>query len=667
MAVITPSSFDPLKTRCNVRLQQGVPVVDADWNEADDIRKFERRALARWFVGDGVPEGNDGFRIDAIGAADDVIVRAGGSTPAAGAGNTEIALRNVGRMVVDGLDVIIPTDMNFKAQPAPIGGAAIAPIPVVTGAVTVYLDVWERLVTLQEDSSLVVPSLGIESCARMKRVFCVRARTGTTAPVVGDSDFAAGHVYYALATIDRKLSAPNVAAPIVAADVTDRRERRLLTVPSTLVTDVLGVSSFDYRRGAGRPAMSLRDAINALLRGDLPGTPETVIAPDPNQDFMTYGLTFEPDSSATIVWHSNRVGGGLNNQVFASRWDASAPAAGFSTPATPITIGPVVHAAPHSLLLPTGELLAVYTAGAAGAETVVFKRGAGISGLAASAESPVAGAAGDPKRHPFAIITGTLGGGGFVVFFWHETLPAARWAFRRRQYTSSWAEADAKWLDAAGVQLPNFVASTPSNEAGSGVHAAADATGNIWFASVQPLPTNITVLRLTPSTGAFISVAQLTAGPLAPAGDSDPFILIDGSNAAWVFWVSAQGVMAQRFQPGGVLPDGGTIVLPGTGVIITEGIGRRSPSATIDSSGAIWVFFITDGGPAVTPFQVFAIRRDPLTQSWGQVRKITGSSGTDSHSRTFVATAPNGVLWGLFKRLSGTTNDLFFKQIVTAI
>lgn len=31
MAVITTSTTDPLKARVNVRLQQGVPIVDADW------------------------------------------------------------------------------------------------------------------------------------------------------------------------------------------------------------------------------------------------------------------------------------------------------------------------------------------------------------------------------------------------------------------------------------------------------------------------------------------------------------------------------------------------------------------------------------------------------------------------------------------------------------
>ena len=63
MAVITPDTFDPLRSYIGVRLQQGVPLVDADWNEAHDVRKFEVQAFLKWFVGNGVPEGNDGFRI----------------------------------------------------------------------------------------------------------------------------------------------------------------------------------------------------------------------------------------------------------------------------------------------------------------------------------------------------------------------------------------------------------------------------------------------------------------------------------------------------------------------------------------------------------------------------------------------------------------------------
>src|ERR1700712_830942 len=113
MAVITATPFDPLKTRCNVRLQQGVPIVDADWNEADDIRKFELRAYLKWYVGDGIPGGNDGFRIDAqtVAAPDDFLIRSGMPAAAPGATNFAIGLASSGRCIVDGLDVLISADI----------------------------------------------------------------------------------------------------------------------------------------------------------------------------------------------------------------------------------------------------------------------------------------------------------------------------------------------------------------------------------------------------------------------------------------------------------------------------------------------------------------------------------------------------------------------------
>lgn len=49
-----------------VRLQQGVPLLDADWNESEDIRKYEVQEFIRQFIGDCVPDANDGFRIKAL-------------------------------------------------------------------------------------------------------------------------------------------------------------------------------------------------------------------------------------------------------------------------------------------------------------------------------------------------------------------------------------------------------------------------------------------------------------------------------------------------------------------------------------------------------------------------------------------------------------------------
>src|SRR5262245_30188989 len=117
MGNITNDTFNPIRAYCNVRLQQGVPLVDADVNELDDIRKFEVRAFLKWFVGNGVPEGNDGFRIapalsfSGTGSATDFQIQVGaqfsGSVPAGPSPATnEFVLQKFGRCIVEGLDVV---------------------------------------------------------------------------------------------------------------------------------------------------------------------------------------------------------------------------------------------------------------------------------------------------------------------------------------------------------------------------------------------------------------------------------------------------------------------------------------------------------------------------------------------------------------------------------
>ena len=230
MPVITNSTFDPLKGRYNVRLQQGVPIVDADWNELDDIHKFQLRSYLRWFVGDGIPDGTDAFKIDAISplVTDDFIIRAGGQPPPSGTSNYEQAIHYAGRAIVDGLDIIIASDINYRVQPlftnaSGQGVPLIAPLPPASGKYAAYLDVWEHPVTAQQDPSLVLSGIGTESCARVKREWCVRTRPGTTVPQTIDPDYIAGHSYYLLAIITRN----SVNDPLQTKLIEDHRHVKL--------------------------------------------------------------------------------------------------------------------------------------------------------------------------------------------------------------------------------------------------------------------------------------------------------------------------------------------------------------------------------------------------------------------------------------------------------
>ena len=211
MGNFSRDTFDRLKHYVGVRLQQGVPIVDADWNEQEDIRKYELRAFLKWFVGDGVPLGNDGFCIVSVqdySKENDFMIRGGDGT-ADGAG----------RCLVEGWEVVNESDLHYTAQPLyDNDGLAAAwevlPLPPLTTCEThrvdvVYLDVWEREVDATEDPDhLVNPAIGLETCVRLKREWVVRVDEGS---VEGDPAAWApppeilreGHVYYPLACLDR--------------------------------------------------------------------------------------------------------------------------------------------------------------------------------------------------------------------------------------------------------------------------------------------------------------------------------------------------------------------------------------------------------------------------------------------------------------------------------
>jgi hypothetical protein len=101
-----------------------------------------------------------------------------------------------------------------KAWGVPVVPAIPPPVPPIEGS-TIYLDVWDRLVTPSEDPGLILQALGTESCARKKREWAVRWRAGQDAPRPGDGDYQAGHAYLKLATLvrrpgDTKIDAKNL-------------------------------------------------------------------------------------------------------------------------------------------------------------------------------------------------------------------------------------------------------------------------------------------------------------------------------------------------------------------------------------------------------------------------------------------------------------------------
>lgn len=234
MGNFSRDTFDRLNRYVGVRLQQGVPLVDADWNEQEDIRKYELQAFLKWFAGNGVPQGNDGFEIlSASGRQNDFVIRGGDGTA-----------EGAGRCLVEGMDVINVSNMRFTHQPLfndPAqaerwGVDPVAPLttPRNVRADTVYLDVWEREVDSDEDGALVNPAIGLETCVRLKREWAVRVAEGSLFP----PNPAAGHAFYPIARLNR----PAGRATITGDHIADLRATGIrLTNLSEEIRDARGI------------------------------------------------------------------------------------------------------------------------------------------------------------------------------------------------------------------------------------------------------------------------------------------------------------------------------------------------------------------------------------------------------------------------------------------
>ena len=664
MAVISKSTFNPLKRYIAVRLQQGVPIVDADVNELDDIRSFELRAFIKWFVGDGVPEGSDGFRIAANGLEHDVAIKRGGDAPPAGTDSITTGLNHVGRLFVDGRDALLERDMGLaeqdlhESQPDAAALASkwhvpvVEKLPPITGKVLVYLDVWDRLVTPDEEPELILPGLGTESAARERREWVVRWTEGAAVPPAGEA--IRGHSYYALASIARRKS----AEVVTDADITDLRERRLLVPPATLVDDVLGVTPNEYRRGRDRPVISLREAANALLRGELPATPAAPIAPDTAADEMSFA--FHLDGPDVIgFWHSKRGGG--REQIVAARWQRSDAGAAATAPAVPITAGTVSHTVPDALTLPGPErsLLVVYeTAG----NQVHFRRGADAAALAASPETAVS-EGGARHRHPCVLRVGDQ-----IVFVWQQQDVSLMQ--RRRKYPGTWKEDGATW--AAPEKIAHTAAPAAPLLTPGGVHAVV-AMDQVYIA-FRAEPRGIGVARLDPgpATAVVENWGNHTLKSDAPDADgvepdAEPYLIADVPAAGderkpsvWAFWRGGNaGIFYQRLDIAASKWDpAGAAKIPGT----EQGGGGGRPAGVCDASGAIWLFWVSDR--AESP-DIWLTRSVPGRARWREPMPIV--TGVDRDELPFARLAEDGTIWLFWRRTVAGQPDLYYKRLVSRL
>lgn len=248
--LVTGETVTNPKHYVGVRLQQGVPVLDADWNELEDIRRTELIVMLRHFVGNGVPAGNQGFQI----------------LPTSGQNNFSIG---AGIILVDGLIVVNSSITTYQTQP---NASGLSPLPLTTPGTDrtdfVYLDTWQEEVRGSNggDPRLIDDSIGIETAVRLKREWAVRVKENVAdlSSVTKEN----GHTYLPLARFHRRAT----AAAITSDMIIDLRKVGI-TLAENLKVPLfiqIGLETLDVSRFV-EMLKGLRTSLFALLReGQLP-------------------------------------------------------------------------------------------------------------------------------------------------------------------------------------------------------------------------------------------------------------------------------------------------------------------------------------------------------------------------------------------------------------
>src|SRR5690242_13869385 len=161
----TRDTFDADKHFSRVLIQQGRVPLDADTNEQTGILLHYLQTLATDLIGPYAgPVNNCGFEIVADPTKTrDRLKPATGRRPAVAAGDLLIG---GGRYYVDGILCENEADVLYSAQADLVNGKMREAGKIYL----VYLDVWERLVTADEDTAIREIALGGADTAARARV-----------------------------------------------------------------------------------------------------------------------------------------------------------------------------------------------------------------------------------------------------------------------------------------------------------------------------------------------------------------------------------------------------------------------------------------------------------------------------------------------------------------
>jgi hypothetical protein len=546
----TFEDFSKIRHYVSVRIKQGVPLVDADLNEAEDLRRYELRSFLRWFVGDGIPDHNDGFRILPSPDANEVIIAGGDGTPEHG-----------GRCLVDGLEVLNESDVRFSdqefADPDAAAAAGVTPVMPPTTPATgtrtdiYFLDVWEREITGDQTGhgDIVDARIGIETARRIRREWAVRVvDEDTGAP---SDDDPAGHRYYPLASVLRTAGED----VIPASSIIDLRRRRV-TLQSGVNFDQVSRDSFGSTYtldddGAPNLAASLREIINAMLRSGRAAAigPQVVLTTDGPHSFPSAAV--DAAGNLWLFWIRGTNEIWVTHQVAGSAW---------TQPALHRTLGGVtsgvaaVGASDGTIWLFWSDRIAPNRFDIRGQ---VFRGGVWEPEFNVNA-----GGANIFAQQLSAGVNST----NEVMIVWREQT-ATGTTFQSRRYTGDPANAQAI------VALSNQFQAAP-------VVVVLNDQFQVYGAETQAVPATLRVSTWQPATSTWSPpnpVGQIPAGTVELAAVADRF------GGVWLLYAGGQASFTGSYLRTGFSPD--------PAVLLELSEAPRFPSAVRDAQGNLRVYY----------------------------------------------------------------------------
>jgi hypothetical protein len=181
-------SFDESNKYIGIRIQQGVPLLDRDWNELEDLRRYQEYILAKYYIGNCSPDG--GFVIVFLNDYKDFMI-------------------SKGRFLVQGIEVTNEEDnLTYSVLRKRFPDLEEFKLPPKEGdMIYIYLEAWISEVEGPDNKDV-----GIKTCYRHKVEWVVRFRSDV------NLSLKKFHYYANLATIKIEKGKPKsnnlVALPL---------------------------------------------------------------------------------------------------------------------------------------------------------------------------------------------------------------------------------------------------------------------------------------------------------------------------------------------------------------------------------------------------------------------------------------------------------------------